>query len=119
MLPGKTVEICLPIENLMTLPEGAAYSQGEGNLKVNAKRKGNALVIDASQDSIRQVVEYYEREESDVVQNTSASTQETAVNERHPNGVRIPIEWAAAGMIFGIVLLLFILKKARQWKKAF
>lgn len=119
MLPGKTVEICLPIEELLTLPEGAAYSQGEGGLKVNAKRKGNTLVIGASHDSIPQVVEYYEREESDAAHHTAATAQETAVKERPPNGIRTPLKWAATGMIFGIVLLLFILKKARQWKKAF
>jgi|GEM_PF-6954559 len=119
MLPGQTVKICLPIEDLQTLPEGAAYSKSKGNLKVNAKREGNTIVIDASHDSVSQVVEYYECEESNVVQNTAASTQETETKERHNNNVRTSFKWAAAGMIFGIVLLLFILKKARKWKKAF
>lgn len=119
MLPGKTVNFCLPIKDLQALPEGASYSEGDGNLRVKAKREGNNLVIAASYDSIPQVVEYYECEENNVIQNTAAYAQETETKKPPNNGIRTAFKWAAAGMIFGIVLLLFILKKSRQWKKVF
>lgn len=119
MLPGKTVNFCLPIKDLQTLPDGASYSEDGGSLRVKAKREGNNLVIAASYDSIPQVVEYYECEENNVVQNTAASAQDTESEKPPNNGIRTAFKWAATGMIFGIVLLLFILKKSRQWKKVF
>ena len=113
-IPAEVVRIVLPLEKLQELPDSAGYSMKHGRLHQSVRREGQNLVITSTGDSVQQMVEYYE-EESGAKDCQSEHRQENrTAKERRTKSVRIAFGCGLAGLITGIALILFILKKRQK-----
>ena len=61
MIPASRVRVTIPLENLMTLPEGGMYGASEGRARVEAERSGNNVILTGISDSVARMCSFYER----------------------------------------------------------
>lgn len=60
-VPGGGARLRIPLSGLRPLPEGAAYTERDGRAALSARILRDTLYIDATCDSLQQVVWEYER----------------------------------------------------------
>lgn len=116
-----SARLTLDIDSLLKLPEGAAFHtrSGRASLTVGKGAQPGTIFVRSSCDSLRRLVEYYERREqarssqADSTERSSASVAETTVKETKKTAR--PWLWCAltfiAGITAGIVLTLKIKKR--------
>lgn len=60
-VPGGGATLRIPLSGLRPLPEGAAYTEREGRAALSARIVRDTLYVDATCDSLQQVIWDYER----------------------------------------------------------
>ena len=62
---GDTLSLTIRMEEMWNLPEGASFSQKAGRTRLNVKRQGEDVVVEAETDSIGRETRHYERKARD------------------------------------------------------
>ena len=123
MIPASRVRVTIPLENLMTLPEGGMYGASEGRARVEAERSGNNVILTGISDSVARMCSFYERsafrlqETNDSLQakvaelNSTIAQMDSERRLKEKESIRIeektnrPRDWPkvlAAGTLLGI-----------------
>lgn len=108
-MPASLVQMTMPISTLPDLPDGAAYTEKQGNATASVKRKGDSLIVTASCDSLQQLV--YQLEEG--LHRARDETEQVKIEERP---IQSPFKWYVYGVITGFVvmaILVVIIKKKK------
>ena len=107
-IPKSAVSLVIPQDSLRKLPAGSAYhaKSGQANLTVKSDALGN-IVAEASCDSLRRLVLWYEEELERVRSETSEGKSIVRTEtERRTNPIRTIITAFLAGLAAGIVITL-------------
>ena len=86
-VPGGGATLRIPLSGLRPLPEGAAYTERDGRAALSARILRDTLYIDATCDSLQQVVWEYERLLSERQDTRTVSERHT---ERKSLASRLP-----------------------------
>jgi len=136
---GEAVTV-IPLRRLDSLPEGALFAARNGRTSVEARRRGDELIVVARSDSLRRSVTRYERtdgmrrfEADSAVRCTADSVRDERLSERascvaEQDGIieerRSPVHrgrWFGVGLAVGVLLVLlvrragFFRKKSVSW----
>jgi hypothetical protein len=82
------------MDDLRNLPQGAVYTQKQGQATVSAGIKGDSLIVTATCDSLQHLVYQYEKE---ITQLKSAME----VIEREKEPCPSPLKWFLYGLLGG------------------
>jgi hypothetical protein len=82
------------MDNLRKLPQGAAYTQKQGQATVSAAVQGDSLIITATCDSLQYLVYQYEKEITRL-----QSALEVIEKEKEP--CPSPLKWFLYGLLGG------------------
>ena len=116
MVPMSEVSMTLDLDSIAKLPSGAVYTERSGRATARVSRdEKNRLVVNASCDSVEQVVKWYEKTLSNVTRsNEELKTANKELNETmkesRSNMIRTVFLSFIAGMVSGILFLVLILK---------
>lgn len=103
-VPGDTVHMMIPIQEIQNLPEGAAFSSKTGRTRLTLTRKGGSVMAKAETDSIGQTVSRYERKARDSLQRLNTATEsQTLVKERTYSTLSEGVPMAIAVTVVGII----------------
>ncbi len=95
--------------NLRSLPEGASYSDKQGQANVKLKIVNDTVFVEASCDSLSLKCEKLER---DIIR--IRSDTESEIKEVRSNTFQMALQWCCIGFVAGIgltvLLIVFILK---------
>jgi hypothetical protein len=111
-IPEKRVILTVPIQNLLNLPSGAAFSGKNGRANVAVTVQGDTIVVEARCDSLQALCEYYERELTRI--RASASVSKTESKKEVSTGVQSPLKLLSIGFIAGIVITIIISIKIKN-----
>jgi len=95
----------IPLTNLRDLPQGASYTQRKGRAQVTIRTLHDTLYLDASCDSLQQLVTYYQQR-SNSYQRTAA--RNALLAEHHQEVKRTSSSWWVA-LVLGIALVAVLL----------
>ena len=119
------VQMTIPMQNLLDLPEGAQYSDRNGRASVAAKRSGGNLIITSRCDSIARLCKIYEstvfrqrclidslEQSNDMYKDSlakeqynatarSGTTEQNSIEEYRPSAWH---KWLFSGIIIGVAL---------------
>lgn len=125
-IASDTVRLSIPMNNLLSLPQGASYNGKHGRANVKAYVKPNnggempTIIVEASCDSLQQLCLRYESER-DSLQNqvsllsrqldTSYSNNARTEQEKPPDGVCLDLIFIIAGIMTCLFLMYLIRKK--------
>jgi hypothetical protein len=109
-VPPSEVGLEIPVENLLKLPPSASYTKRSGQASVSVSRQGDTVYIDAGCDSLRMLVEYYERELTRIRSQTGIREQE---NESRSVGFRTAFKYVFSGFLAGIIITVIIYKRRK------
>ena len=109
-VPPSEVGLEIPVENLLKLPPSASYTKRSGQASVSVSRQGDTVYIDAGCDSLRMLVEYYERELTRIHSQTGIREQE---NESRSVGFRTAFKYVFSGFLAGIIITVIIYKRRK------
>ena len=70
-MSADSLSMTIPLTNLRDLPQGASYTQRKGRAQVTIRTLHDTLYLDASCDSLQQLVTYYQQR-SNSYQRTAA-----------------------------------------------
>ena len=109
-VPPSEVGLEIPVENRLKLPPSASYTKRSGQASVSVSRQGDTVYIDAGCDSLRMLVEYYERELTRIRSQTGIREQE---NESRSVGFRTAFKYVFSGFLAGIIITVIIYKRRK------
>jgi hypothetical protein len=102
------VNLKVPIQSLLNLPDDAAFTGKNGRANVAVKVQGDTIVVEAKCDSLQALCEYYERELTRIRGDTSDYKSE--VEEEVTTGIQSPFKWFSIGFVAGVIItIIFII----------
>lgn len=109
-VPGSRVEMPIPVDSLLRLPEGAIYHAKSGRTAADVSRKGDTIYVTATCDSIQREVEDYEECRTDArTQSEHSSNDVRTASESEREGTMwtywpliASLLFLAAGIAMGI-----------------
>ena len=105
-----SLSMTIPLTNLRDLPQGASYTQRKGRAQVTIRTLHDTLYLDASCDSLQQLVTYYQQR-SNSYQRTAARNAllaEQTLQSYHQEVKRTSASWWVA-LVLGIALVAVLL----------
>ena len=107
------VTLTIPTASLLDLPPLSSFHKRNGRADVEVRREGDSIVVEASCDSLRRLVWWYEAELARV-KNENRKKEETFLREvkQGTNPVKTGIISFIAGFAAGIVTI--IIKRRKQ-----
>jgi len=119
-----TVDMEIPMESLLNLPDGAVYADksGQASIKVSHKKatggKPEAVYVYASCDSLQLQCERYEKTVSSLRnQITTLDKQNATIEKNPPNAFLTALKWLLTGFVIGTiatVITIVIIKTKKQ-----
>lgn len=112
-MPKSEVSLTLSADSLRELPAGASYHAKSGRANVDV-RKGTdpgTIVVYASCDSLRRLVEYYERQAAGYKATLDRQSEEVKEEKKPPNAWWKTLTALSAGLLAGIVITLKIKRR--------
>ncbi|MDH8702361.1 hypothetical protein M2138_001723 [Dysgonomonadaceae bacterium PH5-43] len=110
-IPESKVNLQIPMANLPTLPQGAGYTnkQGQANVKVTAEN--DTIYIEASCDEVIADLEKAEREISYLKEKTELESEEKKPPEI---GIKTILRWFSLGLVIGIIITIITIRKLKK-----
>lgn len=116
------VEMEIPMESLLNLPDGAVYADksGQASIKVSHKKgadgKPEAVYVYASCDSLQLQCERYEKTVKSLREQITALEQQNETIEKNPpNAFLTALKWLLFGFVIGAtataITIVIIIKK--------
>lgn len=116
------VEMEIPMESLLNLPDGAVYADksGQAGIKVSHKKgtdgKPEAVYVYASCDSLQLQCERYEKTVSSLRNQIATLEKQNATIEKNPpNAFLTALKWLLFGFVIGaivtVITIVIIIKK--------
>lgn len=110
-MPGDSVSLTVPMEVMQNLPDGAEFSKKQGRTRVALKRQGEAVVAEATTDSVpREITRHERRARDSLSQRHEAVQNETTVKEKPPECGPLSII-IGVGIILCLALLVKVISK--------
>lgn len=109
-MSADSLSMTIPLTNLRDLPQGASYTQRKGRAQVTIRTLHDTLYLDASCDSLQQLVTYYQQR-SNSYQRTAARNAllaEQTLQSYHQEVKRTSASWWVA-LVLGIALVAVLL----------
>lgn len=116
-VPRSEVELVIPADSLLKLPAQASYSGKSGQASVEVSRAEDMVVVYASCDSLRLLVEYYEGRSAHYKRAfEEADAKFEAELKQRSNPVRTYFYGFGTGVLASILTTIFILKQKQYGK---
>ncbi|WP_289160473.1 hypothetical protein [uncultured Parabacteroides sp.] len=112
IIPPSLAELTIPMDSLRRLPQGAVYSEKQGQATVTASRKNDKIVITASCDSLQNLCYQYEEE---LVRIRDQLQKEQTKKEPVIVPFLSKCKWTAFGFLLAIIIL-SIIKIFKIWQ---
>ena len=121
-----TVRLSIPMNNLLSLPQGASYNGKHGRANVKAYVQPNdggempTIIVEASCDSLQQLCLRYESERDSLRNRVSLLSRQMEMSysnnarteqKKPPNGVCLDLFFIIAGIMTCLFLMYLIRKK--------
>jgi hypothetical protein len=111
-IPEAKVRLSIPVKDISTLPEGASFSDKNGQANVKVRVENGIIYVDAICDSLQQRVNSYEME-----LNRVRSETETQLKIEKKNSVQIAFKWCLIGIFAGSVITIIIYLQINKKRK--
>ena len=110
-IPESKVNLQIPALNLPKLPQGASYSDKQGQANVKVRVENDTVYIEASCDEIIAEMERMEREIYYL-----KDTAESLLEEKKPPeiGIKTVIKWFSVGFLLGIIITVITITKLKK-----
>ena len=116
------VEMEMPMESLLNLPDGAVYADkcGQASVKVTHKKgadgKPGTVYVYASCDSLELQCERYEKTVSALRSQVATMEKQNATTDKNPpNAIITAFKWLLLGFLIGAtVTIVIIIKKIKK-----
>lgn len=110
--PPSLAQLTIPMDSLRRLPQGAVYTEKQGQATVTASRKDDKLVVTASCDSLQNLCYQYEEE---LVRIRDQLQKEQTKKEPVIVPFLSKCKWTAFGFLLAIIIL-SIIKIIKIWQ---
>lgn len=111
----------IPLTSLRDLPRGASYTEHKGRANVRVRTLRDTLYIDASCDSLQQLVTYYEQRSASYqrIAARNALLAEQSVQSYHREVKRTANSWwillISSIAFVGVLIYLFLRFRLLRW----
>ena len=113
-VPGDSVSLRVPMEVMQNLPDGAEFSKKQGRTRVALKRQGEAVVAEATTDSVPREITRHEHYARDTLQQRVKTTQHSvSVKEKPPNACPLML---FIGAVVAVLLGLLMISISKPYK---
>lgn len=116
-IAGDSVRLSVPLEMVMSLPPGAAYTEKSGRTRVTVQRNGEHLAIVGETDSVGADISRYERRARDSLSESLRKASRNCVENRqtreHTDGGLI--DWfTVTSLAWGVISVAALLWASRK-----
>ena len=113
-IPSSLANLTIPMDSLRRLPEGAVYSDRQGQATVTASRKDDNIHVSASCDSLQNVCY---RQEEELVRIRDRLREEQIKKEPATITFWQRFKWCSTGVLIGFILTVIIQFIYKIWQK--
>ena len=119
-IASDTVRLSIPMNNLLSLPQGASYNGKHGRANVKDGDKMPTIIVEASCDSLQQLCLRYESERDSLRNQVSLLSRQMEMSysnnarteqKKPPNSVCLDLFFIIAGIMTCLFLMDLIRKK--------